>query len=271
MAAVDPTARVADGAVLGNDVNVGPYCVIGPHVTLGHGVRLVAHVHITGHTSVGPRTVIYPFASLGTPPQSLKYKGGPTRLVVGADCDIRENVSMNIGTEDDRGITEVGNRCFLMAGAHVAHDCKVGNGVTFANNVVLGGHVNVGDNVMFGGQAAVRQWVRIGESAMIVGLAGVRADIIPFATAQGPLADLIGLNVVGLRRQGYSKTDIHAVRRAYQAMFFGAGTFRERFEQVAQMTQMTGGHSLVGKIVEFVRSGKRPLTMAVHRAEEESP
>ena len=228
MAAVDPTARVADGAVLGKAVSVGPYCVVGPHVTLGDGVRLVAQVHITGHTSVGPRTVIYPFASLGTPPQSLKYKGGPTRLVVGADCDIRENVSMNIGTEDDRGITEVGDRCFLMAGAHVAHDCKVGNGVTFANNVVLGGHVSVGDNVMFGGQAAVRQWVRVGEGAMIVGLAGVRADIIPFGTAQGPLADLIGLNVVGLRRQGYAKTDIHAVRRAYQAMFFGAGTFRER-------------------------------------------
>jgi UDP-N-acetylglucosamine acyltransferase len=268
MAAVDPTARVADGAVLGNEVSVGPYCVIGPHVTLGDGVRLVAHVHITGHTSVGPRTAIYPFASLGTPPQSVKYKGGPTRLVIGADCDIRENVTMNIGTEDDRGITEVGNRCFLMAGSHVAHDCKVGNGVTFANNAVLGGHVSVGDNVMFGGQAAVRQFVRVGEGAMIVGLAGVRADIIPFATAQGPLADLVGLNVVGLRRQGHSKADIHAVRRAYQAMFFGAGTFRERFEQVAETM---GGHPLVGKIVEFVRAGKRPLAMAVHRAEEETP
>ncbi len=268
MSGVDSTARVADGAVLGKDVSVGPYCVIGPHVTLGDGVRLVAHVHITGHTSVGPRTVIYPFASLGTPPQSVKYRGGPTRLVVGADCDIRENVTMNIGTEDDRGITEVGNRCFLMAGSHVAHDCKVGNAVTFANNAVLGGHVSVGDNVMFGGQAAVRQWVRVGEGAMIVGLAGVRADIIPFGTAQGPLADLIGLNVVGLRRQGHSKADIHAIRRAYQTMFFGEGTFRERFEQVAKTM---GDHPLVSKIVEFVRAGKRPLTMAVHRTEEAAP
>jgi UDP-N-acetylglucosamine acyltransferase len=268
MTVVDPTARVADGAVLGQDVSVGPYCVIGPHVTLADGVRLVAHAHITGHTTIGPRTVIYPFASLGTPPQSVKYRGGPTRLTVGADCDIRENVSMNIGTEDDRAITEVGDRCFLMAGSHVAHDCKVGNGVTFANNVVLGGHVSVGDNVMFGGQAAVRQWVRVGEGAMIVGLAGVRADVIPFGTAQGPLADLIGLNVVGLRRQGHSKADIHAVRRAYQAMFFGVGTFRERFEQVAQSL---GGHPLVGKIIAFVHAGKRPLTMAVHRADEEVP
>ena len=187
MTVVDPTARVASGAVLGNDVFVGPYCVIGPHVVIGDSVRLVAHVHVAGHTSIGSRTVIYPFASLGAPPQSIKYKGGPTRLIVGTDCDIRENVTMNIGTEEDRGVTEVGNHCFFMVGSHVAHDCKVGDAVTFANNVVLGGHVSVGDNVVFGGQAAVRQFVRIGEGAMIVGLSGVRADVIPWGLAQGPL------------------------------------------------------------------------------------
>jgi UDP-N-acetylglucosamine acyltransferase len=241
-------------------VTIGPYCIIGPHVVVSDEVRLVAHVHLSGHTSVGPRTVIYPFASLGTPPQSVKYKGGPTRLVVGADCDIRENVTMNIGTEDDRGITQIGDRCFLMAGAHIAHDCTVGNDVTFANNVALGGHVSVGDNVVFGGQAAVRQFVRIGEGAMIVGLSGVRADIVPYAMAQGPLANLIGLNVVGLRRQGCSKADIHVIRRAYQTMFFDAGTFRERFDGVAKTM---GNHSLVGKIIAFVRAGTRPLTMAV--------
>jgi UDP-N-acetylglucosamine acyltransferase len=175
---------------------------------------------------------------------------------------------MNIGTEDDRGVTEVGNGCFFMVGSHVGHDCKVGDGVTFANNVVLGGHVSVGDGVVFGGQAAVRQFVRIGEGAMIVGLAGVRADVIPWGLAQGPLADLIGLNVVGLRRRGCSKADIHAIRRAYQAMFFGAGTFRERFEEVASAM---GDHPLVAKVVAFVRAGSRPLTMAVHRAGGELP
>jgi UDP-N-acetylglucosamine acyltransferase len=268
MTEVDPTARVAKSAVLGKDVSVGPYCVIGPHVALGDGVRLHAHVHLTGHTTIGMRTVIYPFASLGTPPQSVKYKGGPTRLVVGSDCDIRENVTMNIGTEEDRGVTEVGDRCFFMAGSHVGHDCKVGDAVTFANNVVLGGHVSVGDNVFFGGQAAVRQFVRVGEGAMVVGLAGVRADVIPWGLAQGPLADLIGLNVVGLRRRGCSRDDIHALRRAYQAMFFGAGTFRERFDQVAAAM---GDHPLVAKIVTFVRAGSRPLTMAVHRAGGDLP
>jgi UDP-N-acetylglucosamine acyltransferase len=268
MTTVDPTARVASGAALGKDVFVGPYCVIGPHVVIGDGARLVAHVHVTGHTSIGARTVIYPFASLGTPPQSIKYRGGPTRLVIGSDCDIRENVTMNIGTEEDRGVTEVGNRCFFMVGSHVAHDCQVGDAVTFANNVVLGGHVSVGDSVVFGGQAAVRQFVRIGEGAMIVGLSGVRADVIPWGLAQGPLADLIGLNVVGLRRREFPKADIHQLRHAYQAMFFGTGTFRERFNEVAKAM---GDQPLVARVVAFVRAGTRPLTMAVHRADAETP
>jgi UDP-N-acetylglucosamine acyltransferase len=128
MAAIDPTARIEPGAVIGQDVSIGPYCVIGPHVKIGDGCRLLAHVHVAGHTTIGPRTVLYPFASLGTPPQSVKYRGGPTRLVIGADCDIREGVTVNTGTEDDRGVTEVGDRCWLMVGSHVGHDCKVGFG-----------------------------------------------------------------------------------------------------------------------------------------------
>jgi UDP-N-acetylglucosamine acyltransferase len=263
MAAIDPTARLAPGAVIGQDVTIGPYCVIGPHVVVGDGCRLVAHVHLTGHTTIGARTVIYPFASLGTPPQSIKYRGGPTRLTVGADCDIREGVTLNTGTEDDRGHTEVGDRCFLMVGSHVAHDCQVGSDVIFANNVVLGGHVSVGDFVVFGGQAAVRQYVRIGEGAMIVGLSGVRADVIPYGLVQGPLAELIGLNIVGMRRRGSSKADIHRLRQAYEAMFFGAGTFRERLDAVAQQS---GGDPLVAKVIDFIRSGARPLTMASRRA-----
>jgi UDP-N-acetylglucosamine acyltransferase len=127
MAAIDPTARIEPGAVIGQDVSIEPYCVIGPHVKIGDGCRLLAHVHVAGHTTIGPRTVLYPFASLGTPPQSVKYRGGPTRLVIGADCDIREGVTVNTGTEDDRGVTEVGDRCWLMVGSHVGHDCKVGS------------------------------------------------------------------------------------------------------------------------------------------------
>jgi UDP-N-acetylglucosamine acyltransferase len=263
MAAIDPTARVEPGAEIGQGAFVGPYCIIGPHAVIGADCRLVAHVHVAGHTTIGPRTVLYPFVSLGTPPQSFKYRGGATRLVVGADCDIREGVTMNTGTEDDLGVTEVGDRCLLMVGSHVGHDCKVGSDVVFANNVVLGGHVTIGDFVVFGGQAAVRQFVRIGEGAMVVGLSGVRADVIPFGLVQGPLADLIGLNIVGMRRRGSSKADIHRLRQAYEAMFFGAGTFRERLDQVEAQS---GSDPLISKVIAFIRSGSRPLTMATRRA-----
>ena len=261
---IDPLARIEAAATIGKDVSIGPYCTIGANVSVGDGCRLVAHVNISGHTTIGPRTIIYPFASLGSPPQSFSYRGHPTKLVVGADCDIRENVTMSAGTEDGGGITEVGDHCFFMVGAHVAHDCKIGNHVIFANNVLLAGHVHIADNVMFGGGVAVRQFVRIGEGAMIVGLSGVRADIIPFGTAHGPLADLIGLNVIGMRRRGATKADIQRVRAAYQTLFFGEGQFRARVDKVAAEY---GGDPLVGKVIEFIRSGKRPLTMAVRRSE----
>jgi UDP-N-acetylglucosamine acyltransferase len=259
---IDPSARIDAGATIGKDVSIGPYCTVGPHVSLGEGCRLIGHVNLTGHTSIGPRTVIYPFASLGTPPQSVGYAGEPTRLEVGADCDIREGVTMNIGTAKDRGVTTVGDKCFVMVGSHVAHDCQVGNNVVFANNVLLGGHASIGDNVVFGGGVAVRQFAHIGEGAMIVGLSGVRADIIPWGMAQGPLADLIGLNVIGMRRSGVSKADILAVRRAYETLFFGAGEFRARLDEVERAQ---GADPRVRKIIDFIRAGKRPLTMAIRR------
>jgi UDP-N-acetylglucosamine acyltransferase len=264
MAAIDPTARIESGATIGQDVTIGPYCTIGANVTIGDGCRLVAQVHLAGHTTIGPRTVIYPFASLGSPPQSVHYHGGPTRLVVGADCDIREGVTMNIGTEDGGGITEVGDRCFFMVGSHVAHDCKVGNNVTFANNTMLGGHVSVGANVLFGGGSAVRQFVRIGEGAMLVGLSGVRADVIPWGMAHGPLAQLVGLNVIGMRRHGFAKADIHRYREAYRTLFLADGEFRARVERVAAEHS---GHALVASLIDFIRAGKRPLTMAGGRGE----
>lgn len=261
---IDPSARIEAGAVIGQDVSIGPYCTIGPNVSVGEGCRLHGHVNVTGYTTIGPRTAIYPFASLGTPPQSVNYRGEQTKLVVGADCDIREGVTINTGTAQDRGITTVGDKCFLMVGSHVAHDCKIGNNVVFANNAVLGGHVTVGDNVVFGGNTAVRQFVRVGEGAMIVGLSGVRADIIPWGMAQGPLAHVIGINVVGMRRSGASRAEILAVRRAYEALFFGAGEFRARLDQVERQFSE---NARVRTIIDFIRAGKRPLTMAIKRGE----
>src|SRR5690242_11955719 len=178
--AIDPSAKIARSALIGADVEIGPYCVIGPDVVIGDRCRLVAQVHVAGHTTIGAGTAIYPFASLGTPPQSVHYRGGPTRLTIGARCQIRENVTVNIGTEDGGGLTTIGDDCFLMAGAHVAHDCHVGNHVVFANNAVIGGHVEIGDYVFLGGQAAVHQRVRVGESVMIAGYTALREDAVPF-------------------------------------------------------------------------------------------
>ncbi|HZL40263.1 MAG TPA: acyl-ACP--UDP-N-acetylglucosamine O-acyltransferase [Pseudolabrys sp.] len=256
---IDASARIETGASIGADVSIGPYCTIGPHVTIGDGCCLLAHVNLTGHTTIGPRTVIRPFASLGSPPQSVHYRGGPTRLVIGAGCDIRENVTMNTGTEDGGGVTEVGDHCFLMVGTHVGHDCKVGKNVVFANNVLLAGHVTVGDHAVFGGSAAVRQFTRIGEGAMIVGLSGARADVIPWGMVEGaPFGQLVGLNVIGMRRNGFAKADVHGYRSAFRALFFGDGEFRARLERVASEC---AGNAHVGKMIDFIRAGKRPLTM----------
>jgi UDP-N-acetylglucosamine acyltransferase len=264
MSNIDSSARVADGATLGHDVFIGPFCTVGPNVVLGDGCRLESHVNVTGHTSIGARTRIGAFSSLGTPPQSVGYRGGPTKLIVGADCDIREHVTMNTGLEDFGGVTRVGDGCMFMVNSHVGHDCTVGNKVIFANNAMLGGHVGVGDNVVFGGGVAVRQFVRIGEGTMLVGLSGIRADVIPYGMAHGPLAHLVGLNVIGMRRSGLSKAEIHHVRAAYQVLFFGEGEFKTRLQQVAHEF---AENPLVARIVEFIRAGKRPLTMGIKHAE----
>jgi UDP-N-acetylglucosamine acyltransferase len=264
---IDPTARVAEGARIGEGVEIGPYCVVGSRVELGDGVRLMAQVHVTGVTAIGAGTTVYPFVSLGTPPQSVHYRGGATRLVVGPRCELREGVTMNTGTEDGGGLTSIGEDCLFMVGAHVGHDCHVGNAVTLANNVVLGGHVAVGDNVFLGGHAAIHQYVRIGEGVMMAGLSGAAGDIIPFGFAKGHIANLVGLNVVGLRRRGVTRLHLHRLRDAYRALFFGGGVFADRLDAVARDF---ADDALVAKIVEFIRDGgPRRLMLARSNREAE--
>ena len=254
---IDPTARVAEGARIGNGVEIGPYCIVGPRVEIGDGVRLIAHVHVTGVTAIGEGTIVYPFASLGTPPQSVHYRGGATRLVIGPHCELREGVTMNTGTEDGGGVTRVGERCLLMVGSHVGHDCHVGNAVIFANNVVLGGHVSVGDNTFLGGNAAIHQYVRVGEGAMLAGLSGATGDIIPFGYARGQIADLAGLNIVGLRRRGATRAEMHRLRRVYRALFLGQGAFADRLAKIAHDF---ADDPLTKKIITFISGGsQRPL------------
>jgi UDP-N-acetylglucosamine acyltransferase len=255
--AIDPTARVAPSAVIGAGVKIGPYCVIGPNVAIGDGCELVAQVHITGHTSIGAGTVIYPFASLGTPPQSVKYRGGPTRLVVGEKCRIHEGVTMNTGTEDGGGITTVGDDCFFMVGTHVAHDCHVGSHVVFANNAVIGGHVEIGDHCFLGGHCVVLQRIKIGESAMIAGNSSTREDVIPFGYVLYATARLAGVNLVGMKRRGIPRPAIHAVRHAYRDLFDSTeGLFADR---IARVDAEYGSFAEVAKIVAFLRASKKPM------------
>jgi UDP-N-acetylglucosamine acyltransferase len=255
--AIDPTARVADGARIGDSVDIGPYCIVGPEVELKNGVRLISHVSVTGVTTIGKNTVVYPFSSLGTPPQSVHYRGGPTQLVIGADCQLRESVTMNTGTEDGGGVTSVGDRGFFMVGAHVGHDCHVGNDVNLANNVVLGGHVDVGDHTFLGGHVAIHQHVRIGEGVMMAGMSAARDDIIPFGFALGQTGALVGLNIVGLRRRGTTRAQLHRLRDAYRSLFFVEGRITDRVDAVEREFV---GDPLVGKLIAFIRAGgKRPL------------
>ena len=259
MTQIDSSARIAEGAKLGRNVSVGPYCVIGPDVTIGDDVRLLSHVHLTGHTAIGARTVIYPFASLGTPPQSTGYRGGATRLNVGRSCQIREGVTISTGTENGGGITTVGDRCFLMANSHIGHDCLVGDDVTFANGAVLGGHVSIANNVFIGGNTAVHQFVRVGEGAMLGGMSGITRDVIPFGFAFGPKAELVGLNIVGMKRRKYSRADLHRIRSAYRILFFGDWTFADRLKRTEAEFK---DDPLVAKIVAFIREGgTRPPMM----------
>jgi UDP-N-acetylglucosamine acyltransferase len=255
--AIDPTARVAEGARIGEGAEIGPYCLVGPQVELKEGVRLIGHVNVTGVTSIGEATVVFPFASLGTPPQSVHYHGGATRLVIGSHCELREGVTMNTGTEEGGGVTRVGNRCTFMVGAHVGHDCAIGDDVTFANNAMVGGHVSVGHYTFLGGHVAIHQFVRIGEGVMMAGMSAARDDIIPFGFALGQTGALVGLNTVGLRRRGTTKAELHRLRQAYRGLFFAEGRLSERVEAVARDFS---GDPLVEKMIAFIRAGgKRPL------------
>lgn len=257
MTKIHSTACVDNGAQIGDGVMIGPYCVIGPDVVLGEHCELVAHVHVTGHTTVGARTRIAPFASLGTPPQSVKYRGGPTRLVIGGECDIREGVTMNTGTEDHRGVTQVGVRGLFMANAHIGHDCVVGADVVMANCATLGGHCEVGDHVFIGGMSAAHQYTRIGAHAMIAGMTGLRSDVIPFGLAIGAIGRLGGLNVIGLKRRKFTRQSIHALRSAYNMLFSQDGVFADRINLVEKEH---GADANVREIIRFIRDGgARPL------------
>ncbi|HLZ82271.1 MAG TPA: acyl-ACP--UDP-N-acetylglucosamine O-acyltransferase [Caulobacteraceae bacterium] len=258
MTTIHPTAIVDPAAELGEGVTVGPYSLIGPHVRLGARSRVASHVVIEGCAEIGEGCDIHPFANLGAPPQHAGHKGEPTRLVVGDRNIIREHVTMHCGTVMGRGVTTVGSDGFFMVGVHIAHDCVVGDHVTMVNNATLGGHVRVEDYVIMGGLSAAHQYIRIGRHAFVGGMAGVNHDVIPFGNVWGNHAHLEGLNLVGLKRRGFSRETINTLRAAYRLLFAEEGTFQERVDDAAATF---AGSPEVMEIIDFIRAdSSRPLT-----------
>ena len=251
---IHPTAIIAEGASIGANVKIGPFCTIGPNVVLEDDVELVSHAAIDGRTRIGAGAKLFPFCTVGLAPQDLKYNGEDTETIIGPRTQIREHGSIHRGTVTGSGITRVGADCLLMASVHVAHDCVVGDSVIMSNNVVLGGHVEVGDRAVLGGTAAVLQFVRIGTGAMVGGLTGVTADVTPYCFVFGPRAQLTGLNIVGLRRRGLDKAQLHLVRAAYKFIFAGPGVFAER---VAAARAEFGADPYVTQMLDFMATPSR--------------
>ena len=235
MSEIHPTAIIADGAKIGENVSIGPYSMVGSDVELDDGVKLISHVVVTGHTSIGANTRIFPFASIGHQPQDLKYKGEASSLTIGCNNVIREYVTMNPGTEGGGMATRIGNNCLFMVAAHVAHDCQIADNVILVNNATLAGHVSIEDWAIIGGLSAVHQFVRIGKHSMIGGKTGVAEDVIPYGSVIGNRARLSGLNIVGLKRRDFSREDIQNLRKAYRLIFAEEGTFAERILDVAEL------------------------------------
>ncbi|WP_424814037.1 acyl-ACP--UDP-N-acetylglucosamine O-acyltransferase [Roseococcus sp. YIM B11640] len=253
-ATIHPSAVIEPGAQIGSGCRIGPFCVIGPSVVLEEGVELVSHVVIEGITRIGAESRLSAYASIGLPPQDLKYQGEPTGVEVGPRTYLREHVTVHRGSVGGSGMTRVGADCLLMACSHVGHDCRVGDRVILANNVMLGGHVQLGDQCFLGGGSAVHQMVRVGRQAMVGGLAGVTNDVPPFGNVFGLPARLVGLNVVGLRRRGFSRENLHALRAAYRLLFRDPGTFAER---LTLAEERFAGDELVTEVLTFMRASDR--------------
>lgn len=254
-AEIHPTAVVEAGAQLGAGVRVGPFCHVGPEVTLADNVELLSHVVVMGATSIGEGTKVHPQAVLGGQPQNIRHRGGRTTLAIGRNCLIREAVTVHVGSDSSRGATEIGDDCMLMAYSHVAHDCVIGNNVIFANGATLGGHVEVGDHVTIGGLSAVHQFVRIGHHAFIGGMTGVPGDVIPYGMVIGNRAKLRGLNIVGLKRAGLSRSELTTLRSAYRMLFDRARPVAENAEAARVVF---GSDPRVADMLDFATSrGKR--------------
>ncbi|WP_299875955.1 acyl-ACP--UDP-N-acetylglucosamine O-acyltransferase [uncultured Sulfitobacter sp.] len=249
MSNIHPSAVIEDGAQIDPTAQVGPFCVVGAEVVLKADVVLKSHVVVTGRTEVGEGTVIFSFAVIGEIPQDLKFKGEASQLVIGARNRIREHVTMNCGTEGGGGVTRVGDDGLFMAGCHIAHDAIIGDRVIVVNSAAVAGHCVIEDDVIIGGLSGIHQWVRVGHGAIIGAVTMVTNDVIPYGLVQAPRGDLDGLNLVGLKRRGVARSDITALRAAFQMLAQGEGTFHDRAQRLRDETSSTYVHEIVDFIM----------------------
>lgn len=248
MDSIHPTAVIEPGAQVDPTAKIGPFCVVGPDVRIAAGVELKSHVVVSGNTSIGPETIVFPFAVIGEIPQDLKFNGEESALVIGARNRIREHVTMNCGTEGGGGVTRVGDDGLFMAGCHIAHDAQIGDRVILVNSVAIAGHCILDDDVIVGGLSGVHQFVRIGRGAIIGAVTMVTNDVIPYGLVQAPRGALDGLNLVGLKRRGVGRADITALRAAFQMLAQGEGTFQSRAQRLRDETVS----DYVREIVDFI-------------------
>lgn len=264
---IHPTAVIHPGAELAQDVVIGPFSVVGEHVKIGRGTRLVSHVYVEGWTEIGERCQLYPYASIGTPPQHLQYKGEPTRVVIGHDNILREYVTVNRGTVLGGGVTTIGHHSFLMAYVHVAHDCRLGNHLIMANAATLAGHITIGDHAIIGGLVGIHQYVRVGAYVMIGGCSAVGRDVPPFMRAAGGYrAQLYGVNSIGLKRQGFSNERIVVLKRAYEMLFRSGHRMAEAIKQARDEFR---DHADVMELIAFLDGSKRGICRSVGKELED--
>ena len=253
---IHKTSEIDKNAKISKNVKIGPFCYVGPRVELNENVELISNVHIEGDTKVGNGTKIFPFASIGTQPQDLKFKGEKNSLTIGENNLIREYVTINPGTEGGGSKTIIGNNCLFMISSHIAHDCKIGNNVIIANNVPLGGHVTIEDSVVIGGNSAVQQFTRIGRLAMIGGMTGVLKDVIPFGLSVGNRNYLQGLNLIGLRRHKYDNQKIIGLDKAYKDIFAS----KNLHDNLNKINGEFKDNELVAEVIKFIeKDKKRPI------------
>ena len=248
-AAIHPTAVVEPGAALGAGVEIGPFCLVGAEAKIGDGTRLLARATVLGDTTIGPRCVLHPGVVLGGDPQDIKHRGGPTRLEIGADCIFREGFTAHRGSDGSRGTTTIGSGCFFLAYSHVAHDCIIGDNVTFANQASIGGHCEIGDGVLLGAMTGVHQFVRIGHHAFITAMTGVGGDVIPYGLVEGRIGRLQGFNVIGMRRAGMGRAELAAMRNAYRIIFDPDSPMKDNLEKAAAQNE---GYQSIADILAFL-------------------